>query len=278
MSSFWTWLTEPLGFEFYRRAMSVSAMVGATGGLLSVFVVVRRSTLMVEALSHSLLPGLAVAVLLVGLSPIAALVGGSVSALTVALGALLLARRSSLSQDAAFAVMFLLSLSAGLLMLALGPAHANVEHYLLGNIIGIANVDAYLAYGVCVLAVLTIVSIQRPLALTLFDMDTAVTLGVKTALVQSILISLVVIVLIVAVQAAGILLAVGFLVLPATTLLPFIKSLRVLAISSCALGGFLPPVSLLMAYWLDLPPAPMIIAILSLLAFGAQLPKVLWRR
>ncbi len=278
MSDGWIWLTEPFGFEFYRRAMVVSAMIGATGGLIGAFVVVRRYALMVEALSHSLLPGIALVVLLVGLTPWAALVGGAVSALAVALGALLLSRRSRLSQDASFAVLFLLSLSAGLILLAVGPAHANVEHYLLGNIIGIADADARLAMMVCALAVLGVVVIQRPLMLSLFDADTAASLGVRTALVQAVLVVLVVLVLIVGVQAAGILLAVGFIVLPSAILLPFALSMRVLVLGACVLGGVLPPVALLVAYWLDLPPGPAAIALLAVLALAAQLPKVLFNR
>ena len=89
------WLTEPFQHEFMRRVIVGGALVGFTNGFLGAFVVLRRLALMADSLSHSLLPGLALGVMIAGgLVPSALFIGGLVAALIVALGAQLLARSS----------------------------------------------------------------------------------------------------------------------------------------------------------------------------------------
>ena len=80
------WLFEPFEYEFMRRALLACVLVGFTNGFLGAFVVVRRLALMADALSHSLLPGLALAALFVGLTPGGLLLGGLLAAILVVLG------------------------------------------------------------------------------------------------------------------------------------------------------------------------------------------------
>src|SRR5579862_9204887 len=96
-----TWLTEPFRHEFMQRALFGCVLIGFTNGCLSAFVVLRRLALMADSLSHSLLPGLAVALLLFGLAPIGLFFGALVAALIVAVGAQMIARSSRLKEDTA---------------------------------------------------------------------------------------------------------------------------------------------------------------------------------
>src|SRR6516225_8583221 len=95
------WLTEPFQHEFMRRVLVGGALVGFTNGFLGAFVVLRRLALMADSLSHSLLPGLAVGVLLFGLAPAGLFCGALVAALIVAVGVQMIARSSRLKEDTA---------------------------------------------------------------------------------------------------------------------------------------------------------------------------------
>ncbi|MFM8716649.1 MAG: metal ABC transporter permease, partial [Spartobacteria bacterium] len=88
------WILEPFEYDFMRRALLACVLVGFTNGFLGAFVVIRRLALMADALSHSLLPGLALAAILIGLSPLGLLFGGLLAAVFVALGGHLISRSS----------------------------------------------------------------------------------------------------------------------------------------------------------------------------------------
>src|SRR5688572_2277798 len=88
------WLFEPFRHEFMQRALVGGGLIGFTAGFLGAFVVLRRLALMADSLSHSLLPGLALGVMIFGLAPIGLFFGALVAALFVALGATLISRSS----------------------------------------------------------------------------------------------------------------------------------------------------------------------------------------
>src|SRR5258708_19177328 len=112
------WLTEPFHHEFMRRVIVGGALVGFTNGFLGAFVVLRRLALMADSLSHSLLPGLALGMMIAGgLYPSALFIGALVAALFVALGAQLVARTSRLQEDTAPGALYTLAFSlAGVLI------------------------------------------------------------------------------------------------------------------------------------------------------------------
>jgi ABC-type Mn2+/Zn2+ transport system permease subunit len=99
------WVFEPFEYEFMRRALMGCVLVGFTNGFLGAFVVVRRLALVADALSHSLLPGLALAAILVGLTPGGLLLGGLLAALFVVLGGHMISRSSRVKEETAIAAL-----------------------------------------------------------------------------------------------------------------------------------------------------------------------------
>ena len=271
-------LAEPLAYEFYQRAAICSLVIGACGGLLSACVVASRTALAVNALSQSLLPGIALAVLLAGLSPVTALAGGLVAAGGIALGSHWLSCATRLPRESALAALYVCAFAGGILLLSKAPPQVRLEDYLLGNIIGIGNPDLFAVVAVASLCALVLVAMQQPIAIALLDRDSAVTLGIRPQMIEGALLTLIVLFLIAAVKAVGVLLAVGLLVLPSVAMLPLARSPRQLAASAALCGGALAPTALIAAYWLDLPPGPAIVFLLGLLALALQLAAVLRRR
>src|SRR4029077_14582246 len=93
------WLTEPFRHEFMLRALFGCALIGFTNGALSAFIVLRRLALMADAMAHSLLPGVAVAIILFGLAPGNLFFGGLVAALLVGLGVQIISGSSRIKED-----------------------------------------------------------------------------------------------------------------------------------------------------------------------------------
>src|SRR5215216_5907145 len=131
------WLIEPFTHEFMQRALVGGALIGFTNGFLGTFVVLRRMALMADSLSHSMLPGLALGVMIFGLTLPALSVGGLLAALFVALGAQLIARGSRLKEDTALAILYTVAVSLGLVLLASMKVPVELNHYLFGDVLGL---------------------------------------------------------------------------------------------------------------------------------------------
>ena len=156
------WLTEPFHHEFMRRVFVGGALIGFTNGFLGAFIVLRRMALMADALSHSLLPGLAVAFILFGLAPSGLFVGALVAALLVALGAQMLARSSRLKEDTALGILYTGAFSVGVVLIGIFKPRIPLDHYLFGNILGLSNSDIWIVYGISLLVVPLLTALQRP--------------------------------------------------------------------------------------------------------------------
>jgi ABC-type Mn2+/Zn2+ transport system permease subunit len=207
--------------EFMRRALAGGALIGFTNGFLGTFIVLRRMSLMADALSHSMLPGLALGLLVAGgLSASGLFLGGITAAFLVALGAMLLARTSRLKEDASLAILYTVAFSAGVVLLQFVPKSNGVDlqHYLFGNILGLSDADLWIAYGVTLAVVPGLLLLLRPLVLTLFDPMVARSQGVKVDVLHVVLIAASVLAMISSAQSVGVVLMLGLLVTPAATL------------------------------------------------------------
>ena len=205
--------------EFRRRALVGGALIGFTNGFLGAFIVLRRMSLMADALSHSMLPGLVVGLIVCGgLNAAGLFVGGIFAAFFVAAGAMLLARVSRLKEDTSLALLYTFAFSVGAVLLKYAPTRVDLNHYLFGNVLGMGNADLWISYGVALIVVPGLLLIERPLVLTLFDPAVARSQGVNVGLVQLILIAASVLTMISSAQGIGVILMLGLLVGPAATM------------------------------------------------------------
>jgi len=201
-----------------RRALAGGALIGFTNGFLGTFIILRRMSLMADALSHSMLPGLAIGLWFFGLSAGGLFFGGIVAAFFVALGAMLLARGSRLKEDASLAILYTVAFSVGVVLLQFVPTRVDLKHYLFGNILGLGDTDLWIAYGVALVVVPGLLLLLRPLLLTLFDPSVAQSQGVNVNAIQLALVAASVLAMISSAQAVGVILMLGLLVTPAATL------------------------------------------------------------
>ena len=202
-------VTEPFGYAFIQRALLSCALIGFTNGFLGTFIILRRQALLADALSHSLLPGLAVAAILVGLSPGGLLLGGLVAALLVALGGQLMARNSRLKDETAIASLYIIAFALGIVLIRFARVKVDLTHFLFGNILGVGNGDLWVSYAAAFLTLTLLVLFHRPLLLTLFDATVARASGIKTGWIEAGLLTLTVLGLVASLQAVGVLLSLG---------------------------------------------------------------------
>ncbi|GDX10118.1 manganese transport system membrane protein MntC [Verrucomicrobiota bacterium] len=242
--------------EFMRRALVGGALIGFTNGFLGTFIVLRRMSLMADALSHSMLPGLALGLLVAGgLSASGLFLGGITAAFLVALGAMLLARTSRLKEDASLAILYTVAFSAGVVLLQFVPTPVDLKHWLFGDILGIGDADLWIAYGVTLAVVPGLLLVLRPLVLTLFDPMVARSQGVKVDALHVLLIAASVLAMISSAQAVGVILMLGLLVAPAATLYLLTDNFSTMLWGGAALGTAGSVLGLVLSYRFEKVPS-----------------------
>lgn len=205
--------------EFMRRAIVGSALIGFTNGFLGSFIILRRMSLMADALSHSMLPGLALGLVIFGgLVPGALFLGGLSAAFLVAVGAMLLSRGSRLKEDTTLGILYTFAFSVGVIILSLRPSQVDLKHYLFGNVLGMNNADLWTAYGVALVVIPGIVLLLRPLLLTIFDSAVARSQGVPVGVFHFVIILASVLAMVSSARALGVILMLGLLITPAATM------------------------------------------------------------
>lgn len=234
MTTFADFFHEPIA----RRALLACVLFGFGNGFVSAFVVLRKSALKVDTISHALFPGIALAVLLVGLSQWSALVGAIFAALFVGLGSLFVARTSRIDEDTALGILYTSAFAGGYILLSKLDLRQKLDEWLFGSILGMSNSDLWLAFGISAAAVLALIALQRPILIYLFEPNVAASLGVPVQLLSYGLFAMIIMVLITSLQAVGCILSVGLLVAPAATVYLFTNSARTMFIGGGLIGAF----------------------------------------
>lgn len=258
-----------LEFSLLRRALLAAIMIGFSNGFVSAFVVLHRSPLKLGALSHSVFPGIAFVVLLAGLSTVGIYAGALAAAALVGLGSVFFARRSRVGEDTVLAVLMTGAFATGVMMLKHYEGAGGLEHWLLGNIVGMSDSDLWMSYGVGLLSVATLAFFRRPILANLFEPEVAATLGVRTTWLNYGLFALLILVLVTTLQAVGAILALGFIVTPAAAVRQVVGRARGLFIWSGVTGAVGAGLGFIGANLFDQPIGAFMVFTLTLIFLGA---------
>jgi len=251
-------------FGFMRRALVGCLALALSCGPIGTILVIRRMSLMGDALSHAVLPGAALGFITAGLSLPAMSFGGVVAGLVVALLSGLVTRLTPLREDASFAGFYLISLALGVLLVSIHGSNVDLLRLLFGSILAVDDAALILIGGIATVSLLLLAVIYRPLVVECFDPGFLRTVDGRGGLVHTLFLALVVFNLVAGFQALGTLMAVGLMMLPAAAARFWMRELWSLSAASgaFALGsGFL---GLLLSYHLDLPSGPAIVLVAGL--------------
>jgi ABC-type Mn2+/Zn2+ transport system permease subunit len=266
-----TWLLEPFEYEFMQRAFLVCVLIGFTNGFLGAFIVIRRLALTADALSHSLLPGLAVAAIFIGLNPVGLLLGGLVAAVIVAVGGQLITRSSRIKDETAIASLYVIAFALGVILIRYAKVKVDLDGFLFGKILGVSNSDIGISLATCAVTLATLLILQRPLLITLFESSVARSQGIPVQALLITLMILIVLAMLASLQAVGVLLSLGLLILPAATMYLLSDSYQAMSWGGAAIGVAGAVLGLLISFRANIPSGPAIVMVLGLVFLAALL-------
>ncbi len=203
-------LLEPFQFSFMVDAMIVGIAVGAVCAVLSCYLVLKGWSLMGDAISHAVLPGIVIAYA-IGL-PLA--VGAFASGLLCAVLTGYIKANSRVKEDTVMGVVFTGLFAFGLVIFTKVPSDLHLDHILFGNILGLAPGDLRSTLIVAGLTLAVVLVLRRDLLLFCFDPGHARTIGLRTTLLYYLLLSLLAVTIVVSLKAVGIILVIAMLVTP----------------------------------------------------------------
>jgi len=258
-------------FEFMRRAL-VGVLALAIGAApVGVLLMLRRMSLMGDAMAHAILPGAAVGYLMSGLSLFAMTTGGLVAGLVVALAAGGVARATEIKEDASLAALFLVSLALGVAIVSLRGNNVDLLHFLFGSVLGLDNDALLLIAAIATVSLMTLALIWRPLVLESVDPGFLRSVSRAGGPAHIVFLALVALNLVGGFQALGTLLAVGIMILPAVISRFWSRDLTVMIAIAVAAGIVSGYAGLLLSFHSGLPAGPAIILVAGLAYCGSVL-------
>lgn len=246
-------------FAFMRRALVGSFALSLGCAPLGVFLLLRRLSLIGDAVSHAILPGVAIGYLAFGLAGWAMAVGGLVSGLLVALLAGLAARHSELKEDASVAGFYLIALALGVALMSRSAGNVDLLNLLFGSVLAVDRPALLLLAGVASATLLLLAVLLRPLALESADPEFLRALNGRGGVAHVAFLVLVVVNLVAGFQALGTLMSVGLMMLPAASARLWSARLDSMLLCSVLIALLSSVAGLLVSFHFDLPSGPAIV-------------------
>ena len=266
-----TWLTDPFTYEFMQRSLLVTVVASIVCALLSCWLVLIGWSLLGDAVSHAVLPGVVLSYI-VGI-PFAA------GALVFGFGAVALigAVRDTtrLKEDAVIGVVFTTLFAIGLVLVSVTPSHIDLSHILFGNLLGVTDADIWQVVVLGALTTAVLVVKRRDLTLLAFDPVHAHAIGLSPRRLRALLLAALAITVVVALQAVGVILVVAMVITPGATAFLLTDRISRMLVIAPAVAALCAVAGMYASYYLDASSAGMIV-LMQGLAFGVAYAAT-WR-
>ncbi|MEI6337981.1 MAG: metal ABC transporter permease [Verrucomicrobiota bacterium] len=207
------YLTIPFQYEYMQKAMFVSALIGGVCAFLSCFVTLKGWSLMGDALSHSVVPGVALAYIF----GFPFVVGAFGTGLLAAIGMGFVKAKTPIREDATIGIVFTTFFAFGLLLISLFPSNLNLRTIVFGNMLGISDFDILQTVIISCVSLGVLAIKWKDLMLFCFDPNQARAIGLNTTVLHFTLLTLLAATAVAALQAVGACLVVAMLVTPGAT-------------------------------------------------------------
>lgn len=257
-------LLVPFSYNYMLKAMWVSALVGGVCAFLSVYLMLKGWSLMGDALSHAVVPGVAIAYLLQ--LPYAS--GAFFSGIIAAFGMWGIRQVTRLKEDAVIGVVFTAFFALGLFIVSIRPVSIDVQSIVLGNILGITDEDAMQVVVVAIVAFAILLVTWKDLMLVFFDEHHAKAVGLNTTFLKVLFFSLLSASAVAALQTVGAALVIATVITPGATAYLLTDRFSRLLILSVAIGASTGFIGAYISYFVDGATGGVIVT-LQALVFGA---------
>ncbi|AKP03045.1 metal ABC transporter permease [Companilactobacillus pabuli] len=244
-------------YDFLQSALLTAVMVGIMSGIIGSFIILRGMSLMGDAISHAVLPGVAVAYML----GINILLGASVFGVLAALLIGFVASRSKIKTDTSIGVVFSAFYALGFILISMAESSTNLHHILFGNILAVSDSDIMTTAVVLGLVILFVVVFYKELLVTSFDETYARTYGLKVQVIHYALMLVLTLVTVSALQTVGIILVVAMLITPAATAFLWTDKLNIMLVLSAVVGMISAITGLYFSYTFNWASGPAIVIV-----------------
>jgi len=269
------YLIEILSEPWAIRALITCSLIGIMYGVLGSFIVLRNMSLIGDALSHAILPGVFIAFLVFGYSPIGFFMGSVIAGLITAVLITWIQQNIKTKNDAAIGIVFTLMFAIGVIGISwLNNAegvHLDLKDFLIGSIMGISNQDVWLTLIVTLYTIASVVFFYRFLFITTFQPVIARTMGISTKMVHYFLMLLLSFAVVAGLKTVGVILVVALLIIPSSTALLLSNQLKRVILYSAVVGLISAVLGLIMSIFMDSPPGPAMVLVAAMLYFTAAL-------
>lgn len=261
------WLLEPFNYEYMRKAVGISALIGAVCAFMSAYLILKGWSLIGDALSHAVVPGVAIAYAF----SLPYALGAFFSGLLATLAILAVRALSKLREDAVIGFVFSTFFALGLLIVSLNPTAVNVQSIILGNILGIADEDIVQLYWILGISALLLLLFWKDLLLVFFDETQARAVGLSPLRYHILFFSLLSACVVAALQSVGAVLVIAMVVTPGATAYLLTDKFAQLAAIAVVIGVASSAVGAYLSYFADGATGGFIVLLQTLIFLSAFL-------
>jgi zinc/manganese transport system permease protein len=249
--------------QFLLRALVACIIISLSCPILGFFMIVRRMSLMGDAISHAILPGVAIGYLIAGMSTIAMTIGGIIAGLIVTISARLIVT-DRITIDTALACFYFMAISLGVIIISHSGTNLDLMHILFGSILAIDNASMILLATIASFSLIVLSIIIRALVLDTFDENILKMMKIKTMPVQSIFLLLLVLNLVIQFQIIGTVLVIGLMIIPASAAMLITRNLNYIFIFSILISVICSCLGITASYFINITTGPCIVLLCGL--------------
>jgi ABC-type Mn2+/Zn2+ transport system permease subunit len=264
-------------YGFLQKALTTSIMVGIICGVIGCFIILRGMALMGDAISHAVLPGVALSYML----GINFFFGAVFTGVLTSLGIGFISQHSRIKNDVSIGIMFTAAFASGIIMITLMKSSTDLYHILFGNVLAVRPSEMWSTLLIGIIVLLSIYAFYKELLVSSFDSTMAAAYGLPTRVIHYFLMTLLTLVTVASLQTVVIVLVVAMLITPAATAYLLTKRLWVMLYLSAGIGVLSSIIGLYFSYTYNLASGAAIVlaaTVLFILAFVLS-PKqgLIWR-
>ncbi|MBU8712875.1 MULTISPECIES: metal ABC transporter permease [Brevibacillus] len=253
-------------YDFLQKALFTSVVVGIICGVIGSFIILRGMSLMGDAISHAVLPGVALSYAF----GINFFLGAVATGVLTAIGIGYVSQNSRIKNDTAIGILFTSAFALGIIMITMLKSSTDLYHILFGNVLAVRPSDMWVTVGIGVIVIVTVYAFFKELLLTSFDPTIAAAYGLRNNLIHYLLMTLLTMVTVASLQTVGIVLVVAMLITPAATAYLLTDRLSVMIFLAASFGVISAIIGLYFSFTYNLASGATIVMVatgLFLLAF-----------
>ncbi len=254
-------LIEPLQYSFMQRSLFIAVLVGIICAVVGSYLMVQRLALLGDAISHSVLPGLAIAFIVGADIFVGAFIAGVLSTVVITL----IRTRSPIKEDAAMGIVFSAFFALGITLITIIQKDNKIDlnHFLFGNILGVTAEEVRNTAIISAVVIAIVVLLYKELLFYTFDPLGAQAAGLPVNLLNFGLMVLIALTIVASLKAVGVILVLALLITPGATAYLLVKQLNQMMILGAAIGIVASISGMYVSYFFNLPSGPAIVLVAS---------------